>query len=180
MNEDFIEVIRKAVQEGFQARSKFFESLEEPNEQELGPPVPEETLIHVEKVLGIDLPPSYRIFLSQYDGWKMIDGATDIYSCSELIKVAKSEDTKEWRQIAKDSGDDFADNCIVIGGSKFSASKYLLDPSRENESGEFAVIEYEKGIEEIHENFLQFLHNSLAEFSEAANEIEAGFDFEDI
>jgi cell wall assembly regulator SMI1 len=178
MKETIANRIRKLVQKGYNARSAFYESMDEPNEQELGLPAPENCLKKLEEKIGTKLPPSYRSFLSQFDGWKMIDAAVDLYSCRKLLEIMDDENTKMWQQTAIDEGDEFIETSIIIGGSDFSASKYLLDTSSKNESGEFTVIEYEGGIEKKYENFLHFLQDSLVEFKQFSDEINSGFKFE--
>jgi cell wall assembly regulator SMI1 len=182
MSEDLVNAVATAVKEAYKARSRFYSAMSEPDEQRLGAPAPEVSVRGLEKALGLMLPPSYRAFLLLHDGWKMVDAATDLYSCSELISTAGDPRTKKWRKIAVDHGDSFANSGIVIGGSKFSASKYLLDPLRTNGVGEMPVIEYDKGgIEETYDTFLEFLIRSSRDFLEAAGDIEdGGYDFSNI
>ena len=100
MEKSLEERIRHAVDEGRKARSEYYDVIDLPNEQQLGAPAPNELIIELETRLGKKLPPSYRVFLSLYDGWRMVDGAMDLLSIGEMLEGAREKKISEWQKKA--------------------------------------------------------------------------------
>lgn len=179
MADDVAKLVEEAVRAGLAARSRFYASLNEPDEQALGPPATEAQIASLETALGIVLPPSYRAFLLLHDGWRMVSANLDLYSVKELLRVRDDARTAKWRKIAVDGGETFAADAVIIGGSQFAAAKLLLDPGRIRD-GEMATIRHDKVDDDSYPSFLVYLQESTREFEESAGDIEGGLDFSNI
>lgn len=180
MAQDLTALVKQAVRDGVAARSRFYASLQEPDEQELGAAATPEQLSAAERTLGTALPPSYKAFLMLHNGWKMVTASMDLFSIEDVLRVAKDPKTEKWRKIALDAGEGFAAKAIVIGASRFAAAKLLLDPEQTGADGEMAVVRHDKVEEETYPNFLAYIRASTEEFTDIAGDIEDGFDFSDV
>ena len=59
-----------------------------------------------------------------------------------------------------------AANSLVIGVSKFTPTKLLLDPESVDDKGEWRVVQHHKDEEYAYADFLQWLETSIDEFRE--------------
>jgi len=164
--DDLAARIAHAVTEGRQARSAYYASIDLPDEQVLGPPADEAQLQALEKQLDRTLPPSYRQFLAQHDGWRMVNGAMDLLSVAELMGGARHARIDKWQKQMLASGDTVAANALVIGASDITPTRLLLDPDTLTEGGEWLLIRYHKGPEDQYPSFLDWLEESARGFRE--------------
>jgi hypothetical protein len=126
---DLIDRIQGAVKEGYEARSAYYASIDLEDEQELGGPTPEAQLVKLENGLGRCLPPSYRTFLSLYNGWRMISGAIDLLSVEEMLSGPRAEQVHKWQQEAvRNNYEAVTARSLVIGLGDITATRILLDP----------------------------------------------------
>jgi hypothetical protein len=170
-----------ALRELSDARTAFFEAVSLP----LHPPPPpasETEVIKLEAAIGRPLPPSYKAFLLHQDGWPELDSEVSILSVSAMISIKGARENRILRNIAETVGVDAVKRWLVFGLSSRSNSSYLFDPTLQDLSGEWPVVEYDEdeGIEKRHENFTKFLQSSAAEAVEARKEAEQGQDLSDI
>lgn len=160
--------IANAVAAGVRARAQFYEAIELPNDQQLGPPATEERIVALEQRIGSALPPSYRTFLSLHNGWKMVDAETDLLSIDEMIGGRRAERIVAWQQDAAKWGDEVGGRGLVIGFSDISASRILLDPRRVAEDGEWGVLENYKDEDQEYDSFLEWLEQSVDDYQDLA------------
>jgi hypothetical protein len=160
--------IANAVTAGVRARAQFYEAIDLPNEQELGPPAGEEEIVKVEQRLGRALPPSYRSFLALYNGWRMVDGETDLLSTEELLGGPRAERVRAWQQSAAKWGDEVGSLGLVIGFSDISQSRIILDPRNISDGDEWRLFENYKDEEQEYESFLDWLEQSVDDYQELA------------
>lgn len=161
-----IERIQKAVEHGVVARHGYFEAIVLPDEQMLGSPASLDQVEALERVLGQNLPPSYRAFLLLFNGWHMVDGGTDLFPVEALLPGEARDAAVKWQRLAGASGDEIAERSFLIGGSSITPTKYLLDPRQVNEEGEWAFIQHHIEVEAVLPSFLQWLEESVEEYEE--------------
>jgi hypothetical protein len=171
------ERIRRAVIDGYEARSYHYATVDPDmaDEQQLGSPTPESRIVDLETRLGRPLPPSYRAFLSMYNGWRMgVDGATDLLSVEEMLDGPRAERVREWRRLSqKYDEDDLVTRALVIGMSEIVPTRALLDPETIDANGEWALVDYYHGVEQVHPSFLNWLEATVEEFRQLAENPEA-------
>lgn len=160
--------IRDAVKRGVAARHAYYEAILLPDEQALGEPARLDLVEALERDLGKPLPPSYRTFLLMFDGWRMIDGGTDLFSVAALLPGAQRAEMAEWQKRARAEGDEVAARSLVIGASGVTATKYLLDPEQVDEDGEWALVQHHHEVEAVVPSFLKWLEESVDEYQELA------------
>ena len=166
MNHNIEDRIRQAVIEGKEARSAYYLAIELLDQQQLGLPSNSTLLSELETQLGYHLPPSYRIFLTLFDGWRMVDGAMDLLSIEEMSEGPRKESIIKWKRKAKESGDIVAFRSLVIGLSEITPTKLLLDPEVVDEDGEWRIVQHHKDEECEYPSFLIWLEESVHEFRE--------------
>lgn len=174
-----IKLIKSAIKDGVNARKEFYISMCEPDEQQLGLPASDRSIISIEKIFHFKLPPSYRTFLSLHDGWNMIDATSDLYSCEKIVQVNQTKEADELKKLIIHRNSKIS-KLLIIGGSSYTASNYLLDLNKINKNGENPIIDYEKGIEDQYSSFLEFLTITNIEYLELTKDINNGFDYENI
>ncbi|MCF6351707.1 MAG: SMI1/KNR4 family protein [Cyclobacteriaceae bacterium] len=174
-------IVHKAVANLVVARRAFFEAVGIPASTPLSGPASDEDILNLEKCLQRRLPPSYHSFLLLHNGLPELDGDTNVLNVGEMISLVEEGSAKLLDRIAKLSREESIRHCIVFGLSKKLTSAFLFDPEKQNNSGEWAVIEYdeEEGIDSVHESFLSFLIASTAEAREAEQETHEGQDILD-
>jgi hypothetical protein len=160
--------IVNAVTAGVRARAQFYEAIGLPNEQELGPPATEEQIAQFEQHIGHVLPPSYRTFLSLYNGWRMVDGETDLLSTDEMLGGRRADRIREWQQNAAKWGDEVGGHGLVIGFSDISQSRVILDPRKVAPDDEWRLFENYKDEEQEYDSFLEWLEQSVDDYLELA------------
>jgi hypothetical protein len=160
--------IRTAVSDGFKARSAFYAAMDLPDEQQLGSPPPACRLIELETRLGRLLPASYRAFLSMFNGWRMINGATDLLSVEEMLDGRHVEQIRAWQRQAEEAGDEIAARALVIGVAEITPTKILLDPETIATNGEWALIQHHKDAADEYPSFLAWLEASVENFRHMA------------
>jgi SMI1 / KNR4 family (SUKH-1) len=168
MQIDLATRVKHAIESGVAARNAYYASIDLVDEQRLGDPTEESALLEVERKFGRQLPPSYREFLTQCNGWAMIDGGVDLFPAQELIGGARFEAVHEWQRSALARGDAVVGRCLVVGGSNVTSTKYLLDPDTQDSTGEWSFIQYHNGVEAEMSSFLQWLEESVDEYRELA------------
>ena len=166
MNPELEIRIRRAVDEGREVRSSYFAAIDLPDEQQLGAPAPEAILMKLESRLGKHLPDSYRAFLRLHNGWRMVDGSTDLLSANEILEGPIAASIEEWQEKALRSGDLIAAKSLVIGVSRYTPTRLLLDPESVDENGEWRVVQHHKDEEYEYPSFLAWLEESVEEFRE--------------
>jgi cell wall assembly regulator SMI1 len=177
------ERIRRAVIDGYEARSYHYATVDPDmaDEQQLGSPAPESRIVDLETGLGRPLPPSYRAFLSMYNGWRMgVSGATDLLSVEEMLDGPRAERVREWRQLAQKLAQKYAGDeaevvarALVIGVSDVTPTRVLLDPETIDANGEWRLVEYYYGVEQVYPSFLSWLEATVEEFRQLAENPEA-------
>lgn len=160
--------IVNAVTAGVRARSQFYEAIALPDQQRLGAPATEEDIAKVEQLIGRALPPSYRAFLSLYNGWRMVDGETDLLSTDEMLSGRRAEKIREWQGNAAKWGDEIGGKGLVIGFSDISQSRIILDPRKVSEDNEWPLYENYKDEELQYDSFLDWLEQSVDDYLELA------------
>jgi len=160
--------IANAVSAGVRARAQFYEAIDLPNEQELGPPASEEQIARIEQQIGKPLPPSYRAFLSLFNGWRMVDGETDLLSVEEMLGGRRADRIRDWQRNAAKWGDEVGGHGFVIGFSDISQSRIILDPRRVGANNEWRLFENYKDEEEEYDSFLDWLEQSVDDYQELA------------
>lgn len=171
------ERLKAAIEEGRKARAAYYASIEIEDEQALGEPCAPSLVEQLEQKLGRALPPSYRAFLLLHNGWKQVDGELDLLPIEDLLEEANELDVASWRRSVAQYGDTIAARCLVIGASIISPTKYLLDPERVNEEGEWLFLQYHHEVEAEVPSFLEWLEQSVDEYRELA---ESGLDEEEL
>ena len=166
--------ILKAVVTGLKARSEYYSAIVLPDEQKLGAPALESDLKDLEQWVGRSLPQSYRTFLGLYNGWRMASGAIDILSIQEILRGPRADSIRTWQEMARKSGDPVAARGLVIGYSEVSATKFLLDPDRQDDDGEWTMVGHDKVEEWTTPSFLSWLEGSVTDFRELLAEERSG------
>jgi hypothetical protein len=164
------ERIARAVIEGKSARSEYYSEIFLEDEQLLGDPAVEAKIEELEARIMRKLPPSYRMFLRLFNGWRMASGAIDLLTVEDMLEGASSGLIKNWELGDDYKGETEAVECLVIGLSEVSSIKFLLDPSRLDEVGEWAMIGYDGGEDWVVSSFLIWLEESVNEFRELAED----------
>jgi hypothetical protein len=166
MAEALEERIQRAIVAGKEARSAYYKAILLPDEQILGPPASEAQLRELETRLNKPLPPSYRVFLSLCDGWRMVAGGVDLLSIQDMLYGPRADRITKWQHQMARSGDSVAANSLVIGDSTITPTKLLLDPDTVDANGEWAVVQHHKDEEVTYPSFLAWLEESVDEFRE--------------
>jgi cell wall assembly regulator SMI1 len=165
--------IEKAVSEGRKSRSAYYAEIALEDEQQFGDPATEDQLSELEARLHRPLPPSYRMFLSLHNGWRMASGAIDLLTVREMLSGPREASIHKWQSQARAVGDSLAADSLVIGYSEISSTKFLLDPTRIDAEGEWTVVGYDKMEEWTCPSFLTWLEESAREFQELFEEERA-------
>ncbi len=153
-----ISSLNEQILEAIKLRNTYFKEIQEEKTQGPRKPASQNQIDEVEKTLGLKLPLSYRNFLLQHNGWEEFDVCMNLFSCEELLEYFDSKKEKEFKTIAiEDGGDKFIKDCIVIGTSSENSTFYLLDPNREYNNGEYAIIEFGDEEDECFKSFVDFL-----------------------
>ena len=167
-DDDLMSRIRVAVEQGVDARAKYFQSIDLADEQALGSPASIDKVDLLESDLGRPLPPSYRQFLLMFDGWHMIDGGVDLLPVDDLLGGARHQAVLDWQTQMLSEGDEVAARSLVIGVSSITPTKYLLDPTSIDEAGEWQLIQHHHGEEAVVPSFFIWLEESVNEYLELA------------
>ncbi len=165
MEKSLEERIRHAVEEGRKVRSQYYNAIDLPDKQQLGTPASHEMIVKLETRLGKKLPASYRVFLSLYDGWLMVDGAMDLLSVEEMLKEAQGKEIRKSQTNALTEDDLVTNKDLVIGLAKVTSTKLLLNSERTNSQGEWIVVQHHNAEECTYPSFLAWLEKSVDEFS---------------
>lgn len=170
MNGELVERIRQAVSDGVEARSMYYVAIGLADEQRLGPPADPSLIVELERSLGLPLPPSYRTFLTLYDGWHMIDGAMDLLPVRDILTGAPKAKIQQWQEKEREAGDSVAANSLVIAASDVVPTKLLLDPDDVAPDGEWRMVQHHKTEEYDYPSFLAWLEESVDDFRDLARE----------
>jgi cell wall assembly regulator SMI1 len=166
MQADLTDRVRRAVEEGVQARSAYYASIDLDDLQKLGAPAGEPLIRRLEAKLGQNLPPSYRAFLLLHNGWQMVDGVTDLLPVEDLLGGAKAEKIEAWQRKADKSTDPVAAKGVVIGWADANQTRILLDPSDATDDGEWRLVQHYKDEEAEYDSFIHWLEESVNEYQE--------------
>lgn len=161
--------IARAVKLGVIARAKYFKAIDLPDEQALGGPADPAIIMLIESRMDRVLPTSYREFLLLFDGWHMIDGGVNLFSAVDMVSGGIYQAVANWQARAAEQGDAVASRSLVIGESMITPTKYLLDPTVTDETGEWQFVQYHNGVEAKVQSFLIWLEQSVDEYLELAN-----------
>lgn len=156
--------IREAVAAGRSARAAFYQAIGLDDEQELGAPMHPDDLRRLEDRLGRPLPTSYRMFLQSHDGWRMAGGAVDLLCVRDLLGGSRAAEIQRWREDSGARGDAVAARSLVIGASRESATRWLLDPEAADAQGEWRFVEHHHGEEESYPSFIAWLECSADQY----------------
>jgi hypothetical protein len=170
MATDLPERVSAAVREGIPARSAFYASIELEDDQQLGPPASAELIRKLEQTLQRPLPPSYRAFLALHDGWRMVDGDTDLLSVNELLAGPRAAKIRAWQKQMLKGGEELPGRGFIIGYSDISQSRIILDPSQISSDGEWRLVQWDKDGESHYDSFIEWLEQSSVDYRELAQE----------
>lgn len=166
MQADLADRVRRAVEEGVKARSAYYASIDLDDLQKLGAPASEQLVGQLEAKLGQRLPPSYREFLLLHNGWKMVDGVTDLLPVEDLLDGPQAEKIAAWQRKADPVTDPVAASGVVIGWADVNQTRILLDPSDATDDGEWRLVQHYKDEEAEYDSFIHWLEESIAEYAE--------------
>jgi len=163
------------------ARRAFFEAVAIPVTS-MPPPASEAEVARLEVLLGQSLPPSYRAFLLEQDGFPELNGEVSILSVAEMISIRGEREDRLLESIAATSEIESVTRWLIFGLSLTSDSSYLFDPTRRDDSGEWPVMTYDdnEGIEKEYASFAAFLSSSAVQAAEALHEVQQSQDLSDI
>jgi SMI1-KNR4 cell-wall len=162
------ERLKKAVDDGVTARSRYYASIDLPDDQLLGMPAQEELIASVEAKIGRKLPPSYRSFLSLHNGWHMVDGVTDLLSVEEMLDGPTAAKVRKWQSDCSKAGDTVAATGLVIGWADINPTRLILDSSEVDQDGEWRLLQHYKDEECDYPSFLEWLEESVSDFEALA------------
>lgn len=165
---DMKERVAQAIARGVQARSRYYQSIELEDEHALGEPVPEDLIIRLEGKVGKPLPPSFRAFLQLHNGWREVDGGVDLLPVETLLGLQDDVGIARWQRTQQQEGDAVAARSLVIGASRITPTKYLLDPGAADDNGEWPLLQYHDKLEAELPSFIQWLEESVDEYLELA------------
>lgn len=168
MRDVLVRRVAAEVQRGFRSRSRFYESSDLEDEQQLGPPAGEAEIRELEERIGHSLPPSYRAFLLMHNGWQMVSATTDLLSVGDMLRGPIHDRVMRWQQRAAQSGNALAGKGLVIGYSKLTQTRVILDPD-DVVDGEWRLIEMYKDEEVEYSSFLEWLEKSSQDFDSIVN-----------
>jgi hypothetical protein len=167
--DELLSRVNEAVEEGVRARSAYYASIDLEDDQALGAPAAEASIQQLEQKLGRALPPSYRAFLRLHDGWKMVDGVSDLLPVRDLLTGPRAEKIRAWQAEVAKSGDARAAKGLVIGWADINPTRLLLLPDEESGDGEWPLLMHYKDEEVEYASFLEWLEESAADYEALAS-----------
>lgn len=167
---DLLTRLSSAVERGVVARNRYFDAIGLPDEQSIGPPAHENQVAALELQQRRSLPPSYRAFLLKFGRWQMIDGGVDLLPVADLLGGPIHDHVVQWQEKAASMGDEVAGRGLVIGTSRVTATKYILNPASINSDGEWTLVQHHHGVEAELPSFLDWLEQSVDEYQELAHD----------
>lgn len=165
MEKELRDRLATAIDVGRKVRSEYYESIELPDEQELGEPASEKLIVDLESQFGAKLPESYRQFLMMHDGWKMVQGDVSLLPLAEQLEGSGAETIKEFKKNCEKYNDDVGVRSLVIGIGEATPTMLMLDPMRVNDGGEWALVVHHHGEEDAYPSFVEWLEQSADEFA---------------
>jgi len=125
-------------------------------------PASPEKVADAERRLKLELPASYKHFLSLHDGWKEVDLGSDLLGVEALVKFHTSRAKKVLPGILDEIGRKTIDGLLVLGTTKADKSMFIFDTTKLDRFGEWAVLEYdaEEGLLDEYDNFVAFLEDT--------------------
>ena len=162
------------IQEVFRLNEEYYALIEAGAEQELGPPAPEDKIRRLETLLGRELPPSYRLFLSLHDGWRDWEGDQDILSVDDHEQGPYRELIERFRRSAWEEGWPAVLDGIIIAACLTSNSLLILDTSKIDERGEMEIVNWE--LQEIarYSDFLDMLQRTAVNLQQIIEDEKSG------
>jgi hypothetical protein len=129
------------------------------NNQALGPPASDRKLTELEDWIGMRLPPSYRLFLSMYNGWRGFEGNVCLLSIDEQRLGTYADYVREWKQARWEEGEGSLVDGIVIGIKVYGNTAVIIDTSRVDQNGEMQLVVWRNFETERDANFIELLRN---------------------
>jgi len=169
MTQDLNNRLIAAITRGVEVRSRAYASIGLEDEQLLGPPASIEDINLLEKMCGHALPPSYRAFLCLHNGWRMVDGVSDLLPVQEMLTGPTAKKVRKWQACMAEEGETALAEGLVVGFGTTAPVCYVLDFSRVDSDGECKVIRCEKIDFFEYDSFIQWLEESALEYEEAVN-----------
>ena len=135
---------------------------DEVQQRELGPPATAEELAKLSQVVGFEMPPSWRGFLSLHNGWSNFRGTAKILSTADFAAPWVRQRISEWEDLLEGRPNPFGDGRqpILLGTSE--SSVLVVDPGTVRTDGEMSFIMYDY-LQEEHRfpDFMSFLQHHL-------------------
>lgn len=136
-----------------------------------GAPSTVASLAWLQKRFGHPLPPSYRAFLEQHDGWADLSGEAKLLSVADQDASWVRDRVEEFEEMFAEFNpgtSPFAAGCLPIFLGPYESNYAVIDPKSPTRDGEYAVVTYDTTEEEeLFESFGDFLRD-MAALSEAA------------
>lgn len=127
------------------------------------PPASAEAISRYEQYLGCELSPSYRAFLSLYDGYDWLAFPGHMLSIRDVLPGGEyAPDIKEWKLGMAEVGLDEALDGIVIAYLDQPNNWVYLDPNQRAADGEMMVALHVSGADpDYYPNIVEFLRSSV-------------------
>jgi len=136
----------------------------EPGLQELGGPAAPDAIDALEAAAGFALPPSYRAFLAQHDGWRGFWADLDFLSCGAADRAKYRANIAETLDAHSDidPGEKIPADALYIAASRDTPSLIYLDPRSRRPDGELDVVRYgREGEQSRHDSLVEMLEEQL-------------------
>jgi hypothetical protein len=150
------DTIEHWVRRVFDLNEGYRRSIELDADQRLAPPASEEEIRAIERRFDIELPRSYRLFLSLHDGWKGYLGDVDLMSTREMVSGPYARKLSAWRKAMFAQGRALPITGFAVGAELSGNMVVLLD--RESRHGdEMDIVQWEFDETLRHVSFLEQL-----------------------
>jgi len=166
MTQDLHNRLITAITRGVQVRSQAYISSGIEDEQSLGPPTSIEDIDLLEKACGHKLPPSYRAFLELHNGWRMINGVSDLLSVQEMLTGPTAAKIREWQTFMAQEGEAALAEGLVVGFGTIAPVRIVLDFSHIDDANECKLIHSDKIDYFEYDSFIQWLEDTIIEYEE--------------
>jgi cell wall assembly regulator SMI1 len=138
--------------------------------QHLGPPASDRQIAQLEAYLAIQLPPSYRIFLSLHDGWRGFEANLSLLSIEEQMKGETADYIRSWKADQWAEGETLLIEGVVIGIELYTSKAWVLDTSHTDERGEMDVVNWHDFETQRDPDFLAMLNTKASYMEELVAE----------
>lgn len=126
-------------------------------EDKRGAPSTPAALAKLQQRFGRPLPPSYRAFMEQHDGWADLSGEAKLLSVADQDATWVQERVEELEESFAEfnpGASPFASGCLPIFLGPYESNYAVIDPNSPTQEGEFEVVTYDTAEEE--ERFASF------------------------